>query len=123
MDEYEDFRAMSKTKREFEKVREEKYRADSKTRLATILKKKIQTTMIGALSSIEEHLGYLWGMDKDKLTPKEQEMFDLYQRVRSEILDKGNIQARNLDAEINQYDIKWLRYTMTIPVKAIKEGK
>ena len=44
-------------------------------------------------------------------------MFDTFQKVRSEILDKGNTQARNVDAELNQYDVKWLRYSVNIPIK------
>ena len=44
-------------------------------------------------------------------------MLDLYNKVRSEILDKGNTQSRNVDAELAQYDVKWQKYTMTIPVK------
>ena len=43
-------------------------------------------------------------------------MKDLYQKVRSEILDKGNTQARNVDAELSQYDVKWLKYTIKMPV-------
>ena len=43
-------------------------------------------------------------------------MKDLYQKIRSEILDKGNTQARNVDAELSQYDVKWLKYTIKMPV-------
>jgi hypothetical protein len=43
-------------------------------------------------------------------------MKDLYQKIRSEILDKGNTQARNVDAELAQYDVKWLKYSIKIPV-------
>lgn len=117
MDEFERLRMQ---KAEYEKTRDEKYRHESRTRLSNILKKKIQTTMIGALSSIEEHFRFLWETDEN-LT-KEQ-MYDLFQKVRSEILDKGNTQARNLEAELNQYEVKWLRYSMTIPVKRVKEGQ
>ena len=49
-----------KNRKDYQKVRDEKYKSDSKDRLATLLKKKVQTTMIGALSSIEEHFGFLW---------------------------------------------------------------
>jgi hypothetical protein len=50
-------------------------------------------------------------------------MYDLFQKVRSEILDKGNTQARNVDAELSQYEVKWLRYTMQMPVtQEPKEG-
>jgi hypothetical protein len=115
MDNYND---IVRQQSEYKKVRDEKYRHDSKDRLSKILKKKVETTMIGALSSIEEHFGFLWS-GKSELTPEQQMMYDIYQRVRSEILDKGNAQARNIDAELNQYDVKWLKYSITIPVKNV----
>lgn len=101
---------------DYKKVREKKFKVDSKDRLSKILKKKIQTTMIGALSTIEENFGFLWSNEEGPLTKDQQIMKDLYQKVRSEILDKGNNQARNIDAELAQYDVEWLRYNMTIPV-------
>ena len=101
---------------EYKQLREEKFKQDSKERLGKILKKKVETTMIGALSSIEEHFGFLWG-SSDEMTEEQQSMYDIYQKVRSEILDKGNSQARNIDIELNQYELKWLRYSVTIPVK------
>tara|TARA_Y100000385_G_C13074290_1_gene630638 strand:- start:1382 stop:1735 length:354 start_codon:yes stop_codon:yes gene_type:complete len=103
---------------EYKSIREDKYKSDSKDRLSKILKKKVETTMIGALSSIEEHFSFLWTSSDDQPISEEQKiMFEAFQRVRSEILDKGNTQARNVDAELNQYDVKWLRYSMTLPVK------
>jgi hypothetical protein len=42
------------------------YKEKSKDRLTKNCKKKIQTTMIGALSSIEDHLGFLWGHKSDE---------------------------------------------------------
>ena len=79
--------------------------------------------MIGALSSIEEHFSFLWTPTQGEMTPEQQIMFDTFQNVRSEILDKGNTQSRNVDAELSQYDIKWLRYNAVIPVKETKGGQ
>lgn len=110
------FSEMLKDKANYKEMREEKYRTDSRDRLSKILKKKIETTMIGALSSIEEHLGFLWDAKDGQLTEDQVYMKDLYQKVRSEILDKGNTQARNVDAELSQYDVKWLKYTIKMPV-------
>ena len=73
--------------------------------------------MIGALSSIEKHFGFLWGYGSEEaLTPEQEHMREQFSQIRSEILDKGNNQARNIDAELSQYDLEWLRYKMTIPV-------
>ena len=102
--------------KDYEQARDERYYSDSKDRLSKILRKKIETTMIGSLSSIEEHFGFLWAEDSPYTEEVKSDMLDLYNKVRSEILDKGNGQARNVDAELSQYTIKWLRYTMDIPV-------
>ena len=53
-------------KSEYQKAREQKYKTDSKDRLSKIMRKKIQTTMIGALSSIEENFGFLWDGDSEQ---------------------------------------------------------
>lgn len=100
---------------EYKKMREMKYKTDSKDRLSKILKKKIQTTMIGALSSIEENFGFLWN-GEGTVTVDQQVIKNLYNKIRSDILDKGNNQARNIDAELAQYEVEWLRYSMKMPV-------
>ena len=97
-----------------------KYKEVSKDSLLKISKKKIQTTMIGALSTIEKHFGFLWGHESgEALTPEQEHVKQLFDEVRSEILDRGNNQARNLEAEFNNYEINWLRYQITLPVKDI----
>lgn len=115
----ENFDDLIKDQVEYKNIRGEKYRSDSKERLAKILKKKVQTTMIGALSSVEENFGFLWD-SKGEMSEQQKLMHDLYQKIRSEILDKGNTQARNIDAELSQYEVKWLRYSVNIPVKENK---
>ena len=102
---------------EYKQKREDKYRQDSRERLSKILRKKVETTMIGALSSIEDHFSFLWNSGDGPMSPEQKMMYDTFQKVRSEILDKGNTQARNIDAELAQYDVKWLRYQTIIPVK------
>lgn len=101
---------------DYKKLRESKYKADSKDRLSKILKKKIQTTMIGALSTIEENLGYLWGNNVANPSEDQKQMKVVYEKIRSEILDRGNNQARNIDAELSQYEVEWLRYSIKMPV-------
>ena len=101
---------------DYKNIRDKKYQIDSKDRLSKILKKKVQTTMIGALSTMEKYFGFLWNSDTGKLTEDQKKMLELYQAMRSEILDKGNHQARNIDAELSQYNVEWLRYNITMPV-------
>tara|TARA_B100002019_G_C21119659_1_gene522679 strand:+ start:318 stop:677 length:360 start_codon:yes stop_codon:yes gene_type:complete len=113
----ENFDKLIRSQKEYKSQRDDKYKSDSKFRLSKILKKKVETTMIGALSSVEEHFSFLWTSENgEKLSPEQQLMYDTFQKVRSEILDKGNTQARNVDAELNQYDVKWLKYSVNIPV-------
>lgn len=92
----------------------EKYRRQSKSKLASNMKTKIKTTMIGAIASMEDHFGELWGEGKDEidLTEEQLRMRDVFEELREEILDKGNQQIRNVDAEMNQYDIVWERYNV-----------
>ena len=44
----------------YKENRDTKYKQVSKERLLKISQKKIQTTMIGALSTIEKYFGFLW---------------------------------------------------------------
>lgn len=113
----ENFDKLIRNKSEYKEARAEKYKYDSKERLSKILRKKVETTMIGAISSIEDHFAFLWSAEDSEMTTEKKFMYEAFQKVRSEILDKGNTQARNVDAELNQYEVKWMRYSMEIPVK------
>ena len=106
----------------FKVAKDKQYKNISKERLLKLSKKKVQTTMIGSLSTVEKFFGFLWGHEKEgAVTPEEEHMKELYEEVRSEILDRGNTQARNLEAEFAYYDIEWLRYRMEIPVKSLEQ--
>ena len=114
----DNFNELVRKQSEYKAARADKYKQDSRDRLSKILKKKVETTMIGALSSIEEHFAFLWNVtDGESLSPEQQVLYDAFQKVRSEILDKGNTQSRNVDAELAQYEVKWLRYQAVMPVR------
>lgn len=119
----DNFNELIRQQSEYKSVREDKYKQDSRDRLSKILKKKVETTMIGALSSIEDHFSFLWNSKGEPLSPEQKIMYDLFQKIRSEILDKGNTQARNIDAELSQYEVKWLRYQASLPVVPRKLGE
>lgn len=88
----------------YDNRRQEIKGAKSFNRLSRNMKKKIQTTMIGALSSIEKHFGFLW--EQENISEEQRESLKrIYDDLRSEILDKGNHQLRNVDAELSDYDI------------------
>lgn len=59
------------------------------------IKKRILTTMIGALARFEDNFGYLWGIDSDSPTSQQLEIEAKWEKVRTEILDHGNSQIRN----------------------------
>ena len=110
-----------RSSRKYKTTKEDKYKETSKDRLYKISKKKVETTMIGALSSIEKDFGFLWGHEsQEDLSPEEQHIKSIYDEVRSEILDKGNNQIRNLESEISQYEVKWLRYHMSLPIMSVE---
>jgi hypothetical protein len=69
-----------------------------------IIKKRIQTTMIGALYEFEENFGYLWGLDKEEsqLTEKELRFRDQWEDARNNILNKGNNQLRQCLSELEK---------------------
>ena len=119
----DNFEELIRKQSEYKSVREDKYKQDSRDRLSKILKKKVETTMIGALSSMEDHFSFLWLSKEGELSPEQRIMYEIFQKVRSESLDKGNTQCRNVDAELAQYDVKWLRYQATLPVYTRIKGK
>lgn len=92
----------------------------SKNRLKKEAKKKIQTTMIGAISSIEKYFGFLWGEESEReLTKNEEYMRDVFEELRTEILDKGNSQIRSMDGEIENYQVTWEKYHINIPIRRL----
>jgi hypothetical protein len=117
------YAAVLRTKRELEDAGRERYANESKERLIRIATKKIKTTMIGALASVENRLGFLWEPnenDDENTSQSKLQMHSVFEALREEILDNGNNQLRNLQSELDQYEVKWLRYQMTLPVRKPK---
>ena len=83
----ENFDEFIRNKSQYREARSEKYKYDSKDRLSKILKKKVQTTMIGAISSIEDNFSFLWSAEDSEMTQEKKFMYETFQKVRSEILD------------------------------------
>ena len=95
--------------------REEREKEAAKDRLLRVATKKVQTTMIGAISTIEKCLDFLW--DDDNPTPEQEKLRNIFEEMRSEILDRGNTQIRNLENEFQNYDVTFKRYTISLPIK------
>ncbi len=96
-----------------------KYKENSKKRLINILEKKFQTTMIGALAKFEESFGEMWGhgLDYDELNSIEKKYSQIWEMVRTEILNNGNAQFRATLNELEQYDVHWNRYKIDFIIR------
>ena len=113
-----DYNGFLKRSLELKAERESRYKDLSRDKLFKISKKKIQTTMIGALSTIEEHFGFLWGlgMNEDEKSDEHRKIQELFDDVRAKILDRGNTQIRNLESEFVNYDIVRKKHLINLPV-------
>ena len=67
-------------------AREERHRDLSRDKLFKAAKKKIQTTMIGALSTLEQSFGFLWGFDtpEEERTPEQKKAYIIADNKLSE---------------------------------------
>ncbi len=103
---------------DLKKIRDKKSKEIAKETLYKKSKKKIETTMIGALDAIEKNFGFLWNFGENTdLSPEQAKLKDIYDQVRSHILDKGNIQIRNLELDFSNFEISKKKQIINIPVK------
>jgi hypothetical protein len=80
------------------------------------LKKRFQTSMIGSIARIEDYFGFLWGIDKDKISHIEEQNKNLWEELRTEILNHCNYQMRLaldeleefLEKQENYYEYKFI---------------
>jgi hypothetical protein len=114
----EDCNKFLKDSLDYKRSREDRYKEVSKDSLFKASKKKIQTTMIGALSTVEEQFGFLWGFEipEDQLTPEQKHVKSIFEDVRAKILDRGNTQIRNLESEFVNYEISKKKYFINLPM-------
>jgi len=114
----EDCNKFLKDSLDYKRSREDRYKEVSKDSLFKASKKKIQTTMIGALSTVEEHFGFLWGFEipDDQLTPEQKHVKSIFEDVRAKILDRGNTQIRSLESEFVNYEISKKKYFINLPI-------
>ena len=103
--------------------KDEKYKDNSKRRLLNTVKKKFDTTIIGALAAFEEQFGELWGhgipeenLDEDQIYWKEA-----WAEARAKILDNGNANLRAAQNEISQYTLSWNRYVTNFQLRNNEE--
>jgi hypothetical protein len=98
---------------------ENRYVDESRKRLDRIITQKMNTTFIGAISAFEKNFNFLWGAGKkeSEMTDEEKHLYNIWQGVRTEILNNGNNQLRALRNELQNHNVSWNRHTITIKAK------
>jgi hypothetical protein len=99
-----------------EETKKEAFKHTSKARLLRILKRKFETTFIGAVNQVEEIFGFLWGKNVPRDTPLTEEQkkyLTLWNALRNRILNIGNNQLRAMEKELQTHDVTWNRYRIT----------
>lgn len=104
---------------EYKTARDQRSKDVSHDSLLKGAKKKIQTTMIGSLSDIENYFGFLWGFgdENTELSKEQKHMKDIFEEVRAKILDRGNTQIRDLELEFVNYEISRKKFYIKLPVQ------
>ena len=115
----EEYNNFLKKSLDLKSAREERNKDMSRDKLFKAAKKKIQTTMIGSLSTLESSFGFLWGFEADEedRTPEQKKLFEIYEEAWAQILDRGNTQIRNLESEFVNYDITHKKHYINLPVQ------
>jgi hypothetical protein len=99
--------------------RNERYSHQAKKSLLEYIEKQAQTIMIGALASMEERFGHLWGHGKDynELTQEEKRMRELWQSTRTRILDLGNSRISYIEKEFDYFIIHNANFSYNFDLK------
>jgi transcription termination factor Rho len=120
----EEYTSFLKKSIDLKNIREQRKKEVSKDALFKSCKKKIQTTMIGALDVLEKRFGFLWlHNDSEDLSQEQKQLKDIYDEARADILDKGNTQIRNLESEFSDYEVTKKRFTINLPVSEKELGE
>lgn len=91
------------------------------------IQKRFQTSMIGSLARVEEYFGFLWGHNKNHLSNKEHANRELWEELRTEILNHCNYQMREALEDIKEYldylDKQDKQYEYNFIINKNKENK
>ncbi len=83
------------------------FQASSKKRLEREVKQRVQTTFIAALAIFEAHFA-------DLLKDQESDIYKLYMKARSEILNRGNDQKRLVSEDLKKYEVELINHTQIL---------
>ena len=104
---------MSRLEKHIEK-KEDNYSIGSKAKLKAAVRHKIKRTFVGCLEHLEQELGL----------PENKDNEELFKRLRSKILSLGNDQIRNMETEVDKYNIEFIPYHIKLlPLGSIVEEK
>lgn len=94
--------------RERQKREQEISANEARTRIVKKAQISIQTCAIGALSDMEDALGFLWrhGEKYEKLSLEEKKIRDRWNEIRDSILDRSENSKRLLLKEIERTEFK-----------------
>jgi len=93
-----------------------------KNNIEYILRKTIETTMIGALARFEDGFGDIWGIDSDNPTQEQLRYRIIWENIRNEILDHGNNQLRKGISELRGTRDDKIKYSYYYKFNTNKEN-
>lgn len=74
----------------------DKYSLGSREKLKAAMRHKLKKTFVGCLDAIEVELG--------------RDDYETFKKIRSKVLSIGNDQIRNMEAELEKYNIEFIPY-------------
>jgi hypothetical protein len=92
---------------EYKEKRHDKYAKGSSKKLRAAMKHKIKRTFIGTLDALEQEL-------RASNIPNWE---DVFKKMRARILTIGNDQLRNVDIEIDKYNVEFIPYHIEFKLK------
>lgn len=99
--------------------KEDSYSKASRQKLKAAMRHKIKRTFVGCLNEVESELG---------ISSDNSQNQEVFKRIRSKILSIGNDQIRNMELELDKYNVEFIPYHITFTVVEhkkigdIKEG-
>jgi hypothetical protein len=87
------------------------YSKGSRDKLKAAMRHKIKRTFVGALDAVEKEL-----LSSGNASDKER-----FKRIRSKVLSIGNDQIRNMEVEMDKYNIEFIPYHIDIPCIPLKD--
>lgn len=86
------------------------------------IQKRFQTSMIGSLARIEDKFGFLWGHPKEELNDREFENREIWEDLRTEILNHCNYQMREALEDLRDYMENDSNYQYNFLIKKSQRG-